>query len=140
VIRTPHFVRLVELDGQHFITACRHGLVHLTWERTTIRFSRDEFRQLAGLLNRASDDLFLASIRDGDLRLTPRLDDDCELQVGSLVLLLSPDEFRKFARAAQEAVQRLDEILASGMWDREEPDEGPTPFLRPTQRNPFSKN
>lgn len=140
MIRTPHFVRLVELDGQRFITACRHGLVHLTWERTTIRFSRDEFRRLAGLLNRASDDLFLAPIRDGDLRLTPRLDDDCELQVGSLVLLLSPDEFREFARAAQEAVQRLDEILASGMWDREEPEEGPTPFLRAAQRNPFSKN
>jgi len=120
-----HFMTLAQIDDQRFFAACRHGIVHLTWGRVTARFRQDEFRRLVRLLERATDASPPASVRDHDLRVTLRLDDDCELQMGSLVLLLSPADFQEFARAGQEAVRRLDEILASGAWD--EPQEGKDP-------------
>ncbi len=139
-MRIPPFLRLAQLDDRHFIAACRHGLVHLTWDRTTVRFSRDEFRRLARLLERVEDMVPPACLRDDDLRVTARLDEDCELQMGSLVLLLSPDRFSAFARAAQEALGRLDAFLASGAWDRDEPEEAPPDILGRTQGTLFSKN
>ena len=139
-MRAPHFVRLAEIDEQRFITACRHGLVHLTWGRTTIRFSREEFRRLAGLLERASDALSPASFGDGTLSVTCRLDGDCELRFGVLVLLLSPAEFRELAQAARQGVDRLDTILASGVWDREEPQEPPPSPLDQLGQVSFSNN
>lgn len=137
---TPHFVRLVEIDERRFITACRHGLVHVTWGRTTIRFSRDEFRQLAGLLGQVTDSLSPASGRAGKLSVTYRPDEDGEIRMDALVLLLSPVEFQAFVKAAQEAVQKLDEILASGAWNHEEPEDSPPDLLENLRRNPFSKN
>jgi len=139
-MRAPHFVRLAEIDDQRFITACRHGLVHLTWGRTTIRFSRDEFRRLAGLLERAIDALPPASVGDGTLSVTCRLDGDCELRLGVLVLLLSPDEFQELAQAARQGVDRLDKILASGVWDREESQEPPPSPLDQLGQVSFSNN
>jgi hypothetical protein len=139
-MRTPHFLRLALINEQRFITACRHGLVHLTWERTTIRFSRDEFRQLSSLLQRAQDDMPPAFVREGQLCITCRLDEDCELQIGPLVLLLSPAEFDSFVEGARDAVCRLDEILASGIWDREEPDEPPPNLVEHFRQVPFSQN
>ena len=139
-MRTPHFLRLAEIDEQHFITACRHGLVHLTWDRTTARFTRDEFRQLAGLLDRAVDARLPCTVRDGLLRVTIREDEDCELQLGPLVLLLTPAEFESFAQAIPEALRRLDNILASGVWDRQEPNDTPSDPLQQPYRNPFSNN
>jgi hypothetical protein len=128
------------MDDHHFITACRHGMVHLTWGRVTARFARDEFRRLANLLEGVVDMPPPTSTRDGELRVTCRQDEDCELQMGSLVLLLSPTEFRGLARIAREAVQRLDKILASGVWDREEPEDAPPSFLEQLRRSSFSRN
>lgn len=140
-MRTPHFLPLAQLDDQHFITACRHGVVHLTWGRVTVRFGRDEFKRLVGLLERTTDALPPHSTHDGDLRVTYRQDEDCELQMGSLILLLSPSGFGEFVETAREALQRLDEILASGMWDRDEPEEDtPASFLEQFRRVPFSRN
>ena len=96
-MRAPHFLRLAEIDERRFINACRHGLVHLTWSRITLRFSRDEFRRLAGLLARSADTLPPSSARDGRMQVTCTSDGGCELQLGSLRLALSPDEFHAFA-------------------------------------------
>jgi hypothetical protein len=75
------------------------------------------------------------------MRVTYRQDEDCELQMGSLVLLLSPSRFEEFVETAQEALQRLDDILTSGVWDREEPeDDAPASFLEQLRRVPFSRN
>lgn len=138
-MRAPRFLRLAQIDEQHFITGCRHGLVHLTWGRSTIRFRRDEFRRLAGLL--ALDrSLGSAMAQDGRMRITFRQDDDCELQVGALVLLLNSDEFQDLLQAAQEAVQRLDKFLASGAWDDPEPDDALPDASEPFQQFPFSHN
>lgn len=139
-MRAPHFIRLAQIDEQRFITACRHGLVHLTWGRITVRFRREEFQQLAGMVERAADGLPPVSLRVGEMCVTTRFEDDCELQIGSLALLLSPAEFEQFVQTAQEAAHRLDEILASGMWDREEPEEAPPDFLERLRRSPFSDN
>jgi hypothetical protein len=139
-MRAPHFLQLARIDDRHFIMACRHGLVHVTWERTTIRFSRDEFRRLAGLLERATDALPPSSARDGKFRVTYRLNEDCELQMDSLVLLFSPTELEAFVQATREAVRRLDEILTSGVWDKEEPDEGPPSILEQLRQFSFSRN
>jgi hypothetical protein len=139
-MRIPRFLQLVQIDDQHFITACRHGLVHLTWGRATVRFSRDEFRRLAGLLGRATDGLPPTSVRDGELRVTYQPEEDCEFRMGALVLLMSPPEFREFARVAGEAIQRLDKFLASGAWDREEAEDVPLDFSEQLRRNPFSLN
>jgi hypothetical protein len=133
-------MRLAEIDKQRFITACRHGLVHLTWGRTTIRLSRDEFRRLAGFLERAADALPPASVGDGTLSVICRLDGDCELRLGALVLLLSPDEFQELSQAARQGVDRLDTILASGVWDREESQEPPPSPLDQLGQVSFSNN
>jgi hypothetical protein len=140
-MRTPHFVRLVEIDEHRFISACRHGLVHLTWGRLTVRFARDEFRRVAALLARAVDGIPPSFVRDGGFRATYRAEEESELRIGPLALLLSADEFVDFAEAAGNASRRLDEILASGMWDRksesdDRPDSPPSPFS-PTR---FSDN
>jgi hypothetical protein len=137
---TPNFLRLAQWDDQHFATACRHGLVHLTWGRITTRLTRNEFRQLAALLQQAEDASPPISLHDRDLRITTRLDEDCELQIGPLVLLLSPTHFDALVRLAQEAVDRLDKILASGVWDRDEPEQGPSDFLEQFRRIHFSRN
>lgn len=139
-MRAPNFVRLAQIDDQGFISACRHGLVHLTWGRTTTRFTREEFRRLVGLVHHAADALPPASAQDGELSVTCRLDGDCELRAWSLVLLLSPEEFQALAGAVREAMRRLVEILASGTWDAEEPEDDEPGFLEQIRRNPFSLN
>jgi hypothetical protein len=136
----PHFVTLAQLDDHHFINACRHGVVHLTWERITARFRQDEFQRLADLLQQAADDEPPASVRDGDLRVTVRPDDDCELQVGSLILLLPTTGFHDLARIAREAAQKLQKLLASGAWDQDGPEEPPDSTLDQLRRIPFSRN
>ena len=139
-MRAPHFVRLAEIDEQRFISACRHGLVHLTWGRATVRLMQDEFRSLANLLEGLGRTPPPSSAREGQIEVSARLDGDGELRVGTLVLLLSPDELRQFATSAREAVTRLDRLLASGVWDREEEDEAPFSSGAPIQRTPFSEN
>ncbi len=140
-MKMPYFLRLAEIDKQHFISACRHGLVHVTWGRITLRLTRDEFRELAGMLLRATDDLPPMSIRSGDLSIAYRTDEDCELRIGLLALLLSPAEFEQFAQVAHKAALHLDKILRSGAWDKEEPeDQYPDDSLEPIHRNPFSRN
>jgi hypothetical protein len=138
-MRKPQFLRLAQIDDQHFITACRHGMVHLTWGRATVRLSGDEFRRLAALLARATDGLPPASVRDGEMQATCRREEVCEARLGALVLLLSPAEFQELAGASREAVLRLDKLLASGVWDQEEEEAAPD-FSEQLRRNPFSLN
>jgi hypothetical protein len=138
-MRKPQFLRLAQIDDQHFITACRHGLVHLTWGRATVRLSRDEFRRLAALLARALEGLPPTSVRDGEMRITCRREEVCEARLGPWVLLLSPAEFEQFAGLSDEAVGRLDKLLASGAWDEEEEEAAPD-FSEQLRRNPFSLN
>ncbi|MGC9336053.1 MAG: hypothetical protein ACP5JJ_18065 [Anaerolineae bacterium] len=140
MMRTPHYVRLAQIDEQRFIAGCRHGLIHLTWRRNTIRFSHHEFRHLGNLLERTASKMPPHPLRDGEFQATFRRDDQCELRIGPLVMLLSSQEFEQLARAAREAIQRLDDILESGAWDREEPEEPTTSFLERLYRNPFSPN
>jgi hypothetical protein len=139
-MRSPHFVRLAQIDQQRFISACRHGLVHLTWGRATLRLLRDEFRSLADLLEQVTESQAPNSARDGQIEVSARIDGDGEIRLGTLVLLLSPDEFQQFAQTAREAITRLDRFLASGVWDRDEEDNAPSDFAPPFQRTPFSEN
>ena len=64
----------------------------------------------------------------------------CELQLGSLILLLSPDRCAELAQAAQDAVTRLDRILASGVWDQDEAGERSPGFLEQFRQTHFSRN
>jgi hypothetical protein len=137
---TPNFVRLAQLDDQHFLSACRHGLIHLTWGRVTVRLARDEFARLASLLDEAVSSPPPATLRDRDLRVTTRLGEECELQMGSLVLLVTPDRFAELATAARDGLNRLDKILASGLWDNDESESGPPDFLAQLRRFFFSRN
>jgi len=139
-MRAPHFVRLAQIDEQHFISACRHGLVHLTWGRATVRLIRDEFRSLANLLERVAQAPPPSSKRDGQIEVSARLDGDGELRVGSFVLLLSPREFQQFTTTAREAVTHLDDFLASGAWDQDKEEDTPSDFGDPIPRTPFSDN
>jgi hypothetical protein len=131
---------LARIDQGHFISACRHGVVHLMWGRVTVRLGRDEFRRLASLLEQASGSSPPMTMSSGGLRVTLRQDEDSELQLFSLTLLLSPGEFRDLAKAAQEAVNRLDEILTSGAWDEPEEQEAPPDPLQQLRQVTFSKN
>ena len=142
-MRAPHFVRLAEVDVRHFINACRHGLVHLTWDRVTVRFTRDEFRRLASLLARSSASPEVR-FRDGELEAACHANQECELRLGSLKLTLSLEEYQALNRAAQEAVAQLDKILDAGMWDERGPDESepapPTSILERFRQHRFSDN
>jgi hypothetical protein len=139
-MRAPHFVTLAKMDEQHFITACRHGVVHLTWARATMRFATEEFRRLTRLLAQATDRAAPVSVRDGKLRITFRPDEDCELQIGELILLVPAERLCEFARAAREALQHLDELVSSGVWATEEAEEEAPSFVEQLQRMPFSEN
>lgn len=139
-MRAPHFLRLAEIDERRFINACRHGLVHLTWNRITVRFNRDEFRRLAGLLARSADTLPPSSARDGRMQVSCSSDEDCELQLGPLRLVLSPNEFHEFDRVVQQALEQLDKILDAGMWDQEEAEDAPPTILEHFRRHRFSEN
>ena len=139
-MRTPHFVRLAQIDEQRFITGCRSGVIHLTWGRITARFTEEEFRRLAALLQQAVAATPPASLRDGHLHVTCRPDEECEFHMGPLVLLLTPAEFDALAGAAQEAAERLEEILASGAWDESELEETPSDRSGLLGRTPFSQN
>jgi hypothetical protein len=139
-MRTPHFMTLAEIDREHFVSACRHGVVHLTWGRATLRLHRDELKRLATLLDRASDSPPPTTVSSGRLRVTFREDEESEVQIQSLTLLLSPGGFWDLARATQEATERLDEILASGVWDEPEEQEDPPDPLQQLRRVTFSKN
>jgi hypothetical protein len=136
----PHFLPLAKLDDQHFIAACRHGIVHLTWDRVTVRYRKEEFQRLAGLLDRVRESQPPISLRDGEMRVTSRINEDCELKIGSLVLLLPPSQFEDFCRIAVEAVERLEDLQTSGAWHRDEPDEAPADFTEQFRQNPFSSN
>jgi hypothetical protein len=139
-MRAPGFMQLARIDERRFIMACRHGLVHVTWGRITLRFSRQEFRRLGGLVERATDALSPDSVHDGALRVTARPDEDCEVRVGPLALLLPPAEFQAFVKAVREAVQRLDEILASGIWDQDEAEEARPSVIDQLRKTRFSHN
>jgi hypothetical protein len=139
-MRPPHFVRLAEIDEQRFISACRHGLIHLTWGRATLRLLRDEFRSLADLLEQVIQIEPPSSARLGEIEVSARLDGDGELRVSTFVLLLPPQEFRQFAETARQAVTRLDRFLASGVWDRDEKEDTPSGSVDPIPRTPFSDN
>ena len=130
----------VEIDGQRFFAACRQGLVHVTWVRVTLRFTREEFRRLAMLLQRCSDTQSPGTFHDGSVRVTCRNDEDNEVRLGQVVLLLSPEEFQSFSAAAQKALESLDKIISSGVWDQQEEDEAGPTFLDSLRRIPFSRN
>jgi hypothetical protein len=138
-MQRPYFISLAQVDRERFIATCRHGLVHVTWGRATVRFTRDEFRRLAALVEHAAAAPPPAAFRDGGLCVTSRPGEDCELQVGALILLLPRGEFDRFAQTAQDALQRLDKFLESGGW-RDEPEETPPSFVEQLRRTLFSRN
>ena len=141
-MRVPHFVRLAEIDARHFINACRHGLVHLTWDRVTVRFTRAEFRRLANLLARSSASPEVR-FRAGELEAACHAHGGCELRLGSITLPLSLEEYYALSRAAGEAVAQLDKILDAGMWDQREAGEvqsAPPSILERFRQHRFSEN
>jgi hypothetical protein len=133
----PHVVRLAEIDEQRFINACRHGLVHLTWNRLTVRFGRVEFRRLARLLSRSAEPP--GRFRDGEMEIACS-HRECRVQVGQVSLTLPLDEFHKLERAIQQAVERLDEVLDSGVWDQQEQEDAPRSILERLRQHSFSEN
>jgi hypothetical protein len=126
-MRTPHFLKLAEIDDHRFIMGCRHGMIHLTWGRLTVRFTRDEFRRVAGILRRAIDGLPPVFMQDGEIHVTYRGQAESELRLGPLVLLLAGDEIVELTDAARDAIHHLDDIVASGVWERKEADDNAPP-------------
>lgn len=142
-MRAPHFITLAQIDRAHFITACRHGVVHLTWGRTTMRFSHSEFERLASLVQQVADGPPPASAHDGELRVISRLDEDSELRVGPTVILLSPSEWRSLDKAIRTAARHLSAVLSSGAWDdpeAHEEREAPSNPLVQLRETRFSDN
>lgn len=139
-MKAPHFMQLARINGHHFVTACRHGLVHVTWGRVTMRLSRDEFRLLTSLLEQSEDTPLPSSARHGEMQVTCHAGDDSEVRVGAWILRLSPKEFQSFLKTAQQAVRRLDEILASGIWDKEDSEDTQPTFFEQLRQHSFSDN
>lgn len=130
------FTVLARIDDARLISACPHGVAHLTWERATLRLSFDELAALAALLTPGPGP---APGEDARRQLAVRPGDPGELQVGSAILRLPAAEFRQLGAAIREAWQRLEAMRASGEWEAEEPPgrEDPLAGLR---QHPFSSN
>ena len=139
-MRAPHSLRLAEIDERRFINACRHGLVHLTWNRVTVRLSRDEFRRLARLLARSTEPP--GRFRDGEIEVVGT-HQECVVRLGPFSLTLTLIEFYTFERAIQEAVQQLDKILDAGIWDEDRAEatgSAPRSILEHFRQHRFSEN
>jgi len=63
----PRFTILARIDDLHFIAACPHGVAHLTWENATLRFTLDEFKALAYLMERTIAARAPVMLTDGSL-------------------------------------------------------------------------
>ena len=139
-MRSPHFQKLAEIDDHRFIMGCRHGMVHLTWGRMTLRFQRDEFRRLAGILARAVDGLPPVFVEEGEIHVAYRADES-ELRLSTLILLLPDDELFELTHAIQDAIRRLDDVLTSGVWaDEESADDTPRDPTASLGGTRFSRN
>lgn len=138
--KTPQILRLAQLDDQHFVMACGHGLIHLTWDRATVRMSRDEFRHLGHLLEQAVDDVPPARATSHDPSLVSRADGTLELRQGAIAWILAPAEFQDFCRLVGLALSQLDAFLAAGFWEREAPEDSYPVIWEESQRVPFSIN
>jgi hypothetical protein len=136
----PRFTILASIDDLHFVAACPHGVAHLTWENATLRFTLDEFRALACLVERTITARAQVVLTDGNLSVAWQPLDRCELRVGPVALRLPPADFRKLAATLQEAKRRLDELTASGAWDEPDRQESPPDPFQSPKRMPFSRN
>jgi hypothetical protein len=139
-VQAPHFVTLVQIDRRHTISACRHGIVHLHWKRSTIRFREDEFRRLTSLVEQAVIAEAPPTTRDGTFSVVARNRGDSEIGLGSMTLLLAPAEWEAFAEALPTAVGRLDDLRNSGAWDQSDPQESPPSPLERLRQTHFSDN
>lgn len=133
-------MRLASIDRLRFVTACRHGLIHITWNRITLRLSRAEFKRLTLLLDQVAAGPPAGRSRDGELRLVWRFDEESELRVGTSILLLVPNEFRAFVAMCRTARDQLEKILESGLWDRDPAEDDPPDILAQFRPYSFSNN
>ncbi|MBN1138837.1 MAG: hypothetical protein JXM73_19790 [Anaerolineae bacterium] len=136
----PRFTILARIDDLRFIAACPHGVAHLTWKNATLRFTLDEFKALARLVERATAARTPMVLTDGDLSVAWQPLDRCELQVGQASLRLPPADFRRLAAALQQASHRLDDLTASGTWTEPDRQESPPDPFQGPRRIPFSRN
>jgi len=136
----PRFTILAHLDDLHFIAACPHGVAHLTWENATLRFTLDEFRALARLVERIITARTAVVMTDGNLSVAWQPVERCEIQVGPAALRLPPADFRRLAATIQEARRRLDDLTASGTWAEPDRQESPPDPFQELKRSLFSRN
>lgn len=136
----PRFTILARMDDLHFIAACPHGIAHLTWENTTLRFTLDEFQALAHLVERTIAAQAPIVLTDGNLSVAWQPLDRCELQVGSAALRLAPADFRRLMAIVQEAKRCLDDLTASGKWTEPDRQGSPPDPFQALKQIPFSRN
>lgn len=132
-----HFVRLAQVEGQGIISACRHGVVHLSWANVTVRLELAEFERLARLLSRGSALSTRAPLCEGDYCLAaegPRY----RIGLAALDLWLSAAEFLTLVEMVASAHRRLHELLESDEWREPDPDEEELPSLDELSRHQFS--
>ncbi len=136
----PQFTILARIDNLHFIAACPHGVAHLTWENATLRFTLDEFKALACLVERTITARTPVVMTDGNLSVAWQPLDRCEIQVGPAALRLPPADFRRLASTIQQAKRRLDDLTASGAWNEPDRQESPPDPFQALRQIPFSRN
>ena len=136
----PRFTILASIDDLHFIAACPHGVAHLTWENVTLRFTLEEFKAVACLVERTIAARAPVVLTDGNLSAAWQPLDRCELRVGPAALRLPPADFRRLAATVQEARRRLDDLTAAGAWAEPDQQESPPDPFQELKRIPFSRN
>jgi hypothetical protein len=136
----PRFTILAQLDELHFVAACPHGVVHLTWDNITLRLTLDELKALAHLVERITTERTPVVMTDGNLSVAWQPLDPCELRVGTAALRLPPADFRRLAATIQEAKRRLDDLTASGTWAEPDRQESPPDPFQELKRSFFSRN
>ena len=114
-----HFSRLAYAPGQGAVSICRHGLVHLTWENLTLRLQRPIFLRLGRLLERGLATSSSIPLFEEGLSIHVQ-GSQFRVAIAPIELTLSAETYLVFRGMIQQAMQRLESLIASGSWEEDD--------------------
>lgn len=97
---------LAKYDKYHFVTYCRHGVIHVRWGMTTFHLSPDEFVQLIHILEKGRIGVVNNEICNETAYLCQDEQGNFELFLDDVRLLLKATDFLHLLRLVQKALEQ----------------------------------
>ena len=101
-----HHTILASIDSRRYVSICAHGIVHITWGMTTLRFRPQDFAYLARVLDEKA-------VRPDDAPCQKPIcmfsndENKVTLRILEFGLFLSPPDFLLLVDMVVTALQRL---------------------------------